>query len=135
MSNNLTDGRIYATGRRKTSVARVWLKVGSGSIKVNGLDVTDYFKGQPLSFYQIRRVFDATSTIGFYDVVATVKGGGVSGQIGALIHGISRAIDRINPALHGILRKAKFLTRDSRVVERKKYGQPKARKKFQFAKR
>ncbi len=128
-------GRLYATGRRKESAARVWIKPGSGKFSVNKKgDLISYFKRE--SVCQIVKMpFIATSTLDKYDVFATVKGGGLSGQAGALAHGISRALSSVSQGLHSILRNGEFLTRDSRVVERKKYGQHKARKKCQFSKR
>ncbi|MGL9718337.1 MAG: 30S ribosomal protein S9 [Wolbachia sp.] len=128
-------GRLYATGRRKESVARVWIKPGSGKFNVNRKDkLLDYFKRE--SVCQIVKMpLIVASMLDKYDVFATVQGGGLSGQAGALAHGISRALSKINQDLHSILRKGGYLTRDSRVVERKKYGQHKARKKCQFSKR
>ncbi len=128
------QGRAYATGRRKDAVARVWVKPGSGLITVNGRDQTTYF-ARPTLRLVINQVFDVTNRRGQYDVVATVKGGGLSGQAGAVKHGISQALTRYEPTLRGQVKAAGFLTRDSRVVERKKYGKAKARKSFQFSKR
>ncbi|MDR1139592.1 MAG: 30S ribosomal protein S9 [Rickettsiales bacterium] len=128
-------GRLYATGRRKESAARVWIKPGSGKFSVNQKDkLLDYFKRESVC-QMVKMPFIVTSMLDKYDVFATIKGGGLSGQAGALAHGISRALSKINQDLHSILRKRGFLTRDSRVVERKKYGQHKARKKCQFSKR
>jgi small subunit ribosomal protein S9 len=127
-------GRAYGTGRRKESVARVWIKPGTGKIVINDKDVTAYF-GRPVLRMLINQPFDATKTAGHFDVMCTVIGGGLSGQAGAIRHGISRALDQFEPALHTILRHGGFLTRDSRVVERKKYGRAKARRRFQFSKR
>ncbi|MDR0289047.1 MAG: 30S ribosomal protein S9 [Rickettsiales bacterium] len=128
-------GRLYATGRRKESAARVWIKPGSGKFIVNQKDkLLDYFKRESVC-QMVKMPFIVTSMLDKYDVFATIKGGGLSGQAGALAHGISRALSKINQDLHSILRKREFLTRDSRVVERKKYGQHKARKKCQFSKR
>ncbi len=127
-------GRAYATGRRKDATARVWLKPGKGSIIVNGRDQTEYF-ARPTLRLVINQVFDLTERTGQYDVVATVKGGGLSGQAGAVKHGISQALTRYEPKLRGAVKAAGFLTRDSRVVERKKYGRAKARRSFQFSKR
>jgi small subunit ribosomal protein S9 len=127
-------GRSYGTGRRKDASARVWIKSGNGKIIVNGKDVTVYF-ARPVSRMIINQPFVSTSTLGSFDVWCTVAGGGLSGQAGAVRHGISRALDQFEPALHKALRQGGFLTRDSRVVERKKYGRAKARKKFQFSKR
>jgi len=128
-------GCLYATGRRKESAARVWIKPGSGKFSVNQKDkLLDYFKRESVC-QMVKMPFIVTSMLDKYDVFATIKGGGLSGQAGALAHGISRALSKINQDLHSILRKKGFLTRDSRVVERKKYGQHKARKKCQFSKR
>ncbi|UKC53708.1 30S ribosomal protein S9 [Ehrlichia canis] len=127
-------GRAYGTGRRKEAVARVWLTVGKGNVTVNGLDIFNYFKKNTLC-RKVYHPFIATSTSGCYNVVATVRGGGISGQAGAVAHGISKALKEINPSLHAVLRAGGFLTRDSRVVERKKYGQRKARKSCQYSKR
>ncbi len=128
------QGRAYATGRRKDAVARVWLKPGSGKITVNGRDQEVYF-ARPTLRLVINQVFGITEREGQYDVVCTVKGGGLSGQAGAVKHGISQAITRYEPALRASVKAAGFLTRDSRTVERKKYGRAKARKSFQFSKR
>ena len=128
------QGRAYATGRRKDAVARVWLKPGSGKITVNGRDQEVYF-ARPTLRLVINQVFGVTEREGQYDVVATVKGGGLSGQAGAVKHGISQALSKFEPALRSAVKAAGFLTRDSRVVERKKYGRAKARKSFQFSKR
>jgi len=127
-------GRAYATGRRKDAVARVWLKPGSGKIEVNGRDQTIYF-ARPTLRLVINQPFDVTDRVGQYDIVATVKGGGLSGQAGAVKHGIAQALSRYEPALRTAVKREGFLTRDSRVVERKKYGKAKARRSFQFSKR
>ena len=127
-------GRAYATGRRKDAVARVWLKPGSGKIIVNGREQEVYF-ARPTLRLIINQVFDVTDRRGQYDVEATVKGGGLSGQAGAVRHGISTALTRYEPALRTTVKHEGFLTRDPRVVERKKYGRAKARKSFQFSKR
>ena len=127
-------GRAYATGRRKDAVARVWLKPGSGRITVNGRDQEVYF-ARPTLRLVINQVFGITERTGQYDVVCTVKGGGLSGQAGAVKHGISQAITKYEPALRPSVKAAGFLTRDSRAVERKKYGKAKARRSFQFSKR
>lgn len=127
-------GRSYGTGRRKNSTARVWVKPGSGKITVNHKDVTEYF-ARPVLRMIINQPFEATNTLKQFDIFCTVKGGGLSGQAGAVRHGLSRALDAFEPTLHTILRKGGFLTRDSRVVERKKYGRAKARRSFQFSKR
>ena len=128
------QGRAYATGRRKDAVARVWLKPGSGKIVVNGRDQEVYF-ARPTLRLVINQVFDVADRAGQYDIVATVKGGGLSGQAGAVRHGISKALTYFEPELRTVLKKGGFLTRDSRVVERKKYGKAKARCSFQFSKR
>jgi len=127
-------GRSYATGRRKNAVARVWIKPGKGSILVNGRDQTIYF-GRPTQRMTIAQPFLITDRLNQYDVTCTVSGGGLSGQAGAVRHGISQALQLYEPGLRGILKKAGLLTRDSRVVERKKYGKPGARRSFQFSKR
>ncbi|MBP6380300.1 30S ribosomal protein S9 [Sphingorhabdus sp.] len=128
------QGRAYATGRRKDAVARVWLKPGTGKIIVNGRDQEVYF-ARPSLRLVINQPFGVTERTGQYDVVATVKGGGLSGQAGAVKHGIAQALSRFEPALRGAVKAEGFLTRDSRAVERKKYGKAKARKSFQFSKR
>ena len=131
------QGRAYATGRRKDAVARVWLKPGSGKITINGRDQEVYF-ARPTLRLVINQVFGVTERQGQYDVVCTVKGGGLSGlsgQAGAVKHGISQAITRYEPILRAPVKAAGFLTRDSRTVERKKYGRAKARRSFQFSKR
>ena len=127
-------GRAYATGRRKDAVARVWLKPGSGKIEVNGRDQTVYF-ARPTQRLVINQPFGITDRTGQYDVVATVKGGGLSGQAGAVLHAIAQALSRYEPVLRTTVKRAGFLTRDPRVVERKKYGRAKARRSFQFSKR
>ena len=127
-------GRAYATGRRKDAVARVWLKPGSGKIQVNGRDQEVYF-ARPTLRLVINQPFGITERGGQYDVIATVKGGGLSGQAGAVLHGIAQALTRFEPVLRPAVKHAGFLTRDPRVVERKKYGRAKARKSFQFSKR
>ena len=127
-------GRAYATGRRKDAVARVWLKPGKGTITVNGRDQEVYF-ARPTLRLVINQPFSVAGREGQYDVIATVKGGGLSGQAGAVKHGISKALQLYDPQLRGALKEAGFLTRDSRVVERKKYGKRKARRSFQFSKR
>ena len=128
------QGRAYATGRRKDATARVWLKPGSGKVTVNGKDQEVYF-ARPTLRLIIDQPFTITDRQGQYDVVATVKGGGLSGQAGAVKHGISQALTKYEPALRSTVKAAGFLTRDSRVVERKKYGRAKARRSFQFSKR
>jgi len=128
------QGRAYATGRRKDAVARVWLKPGTGKIVVNGRDQEVYF-ARPTLRLIINQVFDVADRKGQYDVIATVSGGGLSGQAGAVRHGISTALTRYEPALRTTVKREGFLTRDPRVVERKKYGKAKARRSFQFSKR
>jgi len=127
-------GRSYATGRRKESAARVWVKRGTGKISINGKDMMSYF-ARPVLQMQLNFVFDVTERKDQFDVFATVKGGGLSGQAGAIRHGLSRALSLFEPDLRKPLKTAGMLTRDSRVVERKKYGRAKARKSFQFSKR
>jgi small subunit ribosomal protein S9 len=127
-------GRAYATGKRKNAVARVWIKPGRGETKVNGRDVAVFF-ARPTLRMVINQPFVAANRAEQYDVVCTVHGGGLSGQAGALRHGISRALTRFEPALRPALKSGGFLTRDPRVVERKKYGKAKARRSFQFSKR
>jgi len=128
------QGRAYATGRRKDAVARVWLKPGTGKIIVNGRDQEVYF-ARPTLRLIINQVFDIADRKGQYDVIATVHGGGLSGQAGAVRHGISTALTRYEPGLRTTVKREGFLTRDPRVVERKKYGRAKARRSFQFSKR
>lgn len=127
-------GRSYATGKRKNSIARVWIKPGSGKVTVNGRDQEVYF-ARPVLRLVIHQAFEVADRVDSYDVVATVKGGGLSGQAGAVRHGITKALTYYEPALRRPLKAAGFITRDSRVVERKKYGRAKARKSFQFSKR
>ena len=127
-------GRSYATGRRKNAIARVWIKPGKGEITVNGKKVGVYF-ARPVLRMLITQPFLVADRYNTFDVFCTVNGGGLSGQAGALRHGISRALTYYEPDLRGILKVAGFLTRDSRVVERKKYGKAKARRSFQFSKR
>ena len=127
-------GRSYATGKRKDAVARVWIKPGSGKVIVNGKPQNEYF-ARPVLQMVLEQPFGVTGTDGQFDVYATVKGGGLSGQAGAVKHGISKALQLFDPSLRAALKAAGFLTRDSRVVERKKYGKAKARKSFQFSKR
>jgi small subunit ribosomal protein S9 len=128
------QGRAYATGRRKDAVARVWLKPGTGKIVVNGRDQEVYF-ARPSLRLVINQPFGITERVGQYDIIATVKGGGLSGQAGAVKHGIAQALSKYEPSLRSAVKAEGFLTRDSRVVERKKYGKAKARKSFQFSKR
>ena len=127
-------GRSYATGRRKDATARVWVKRGTGQMKINGKNVTEYF-ARPVLQMILAQPFETTERVGQFDVIATVKGGGLSGQAGAVRHGISRALTYFEPGLRPALKAGGFLTRDSRAVERKKYGKAKARKSFQFSKR
>ena len=128
------QGRAYATGRRKDAVARVWIKPGTGKVTVNGRDQEVYF-ARPTLRLVIDQPFQVADRAGQYDVIATVKGGGLSGQAGAVKHGIATALTKFEPALRGVVKAAGFLTRDPRVVERKKYGKRKARRSFQFSKR
>lgn len=127
-------GRSYATGKRKNSIARVWIKPGSGKITINGRDQETYF-ARPVLRLIIAQAFQVCDRVDAYDVTATVKGGGLSGQAGAVRHGITKALTYYEPSLRRSLKAAGFITRDSRVVERKKYGRAKARKSFQFSKR
>ena len=127
-------GRSYATGKRKDAVARVWIKPGSGKVTVNGKEMDAYF-ARPVLQMILRQPFQVAGVEGEFDVMATVSGGGLSGQAGAVKHGISRALQFYEPSLRPALKAAGFLTRDSRVVERKKYGRRKARRSFQFSKR
>ena len=127
-------GRSYATGKRKDAVARVWIKPGSGKVVVNGKEMNDYF-ARPVLQMVLRQPFSVAGVEGEFDVMATVKGGGLSGQAGAVKHGISKALQLYEPTLRPALKAAGFLTRDARVVERKKYGKRKARRSFQFSKR
>ncbi|WP_295636414.1 30S ribosomal protein S9 [Novosphingobium sp.] len=128
------QGRSYATGKRKDAVARVWIKPGSGKITVNGRDQDVYF-ARPTLRLVINQPFQVADRDGAYDVICTVKGGGLSGQAGAVKHGIAQALSKFEPLLRSTVKAAGFLTRDPRVVERKKYGRAKARKSFQFSKR
>lgn len=127
-------GRAYATGKRKDAIARVWIKPGKGVITVNGREEEVYF-ARPTLRMIISQAFEVADRVGQYDVVATVKGGGLSGQAGAVRHGISKALTHYEPDLRAVVKAAGFLTRDARVVERKKYGRAKARRSFQFSKR
>jgi small subunit ribosomal protein S9 len=128
------QGRAYATGKRKNAVARVWIKLGKGKVTVNGRDSQVFF-ARPVLRMVINQPFAAVNRVGQYDVVCTVTGGGLSGQAGAVRHGISKALTYFEPKLRPTLKTGGFLTRDSRVVERKKYGKMKARRSFQFSKR
>nr|WP_269456116.1 30S ribosomal protein S9 [Rhizobium quercicola] len=128
------QGRSYATGKRKNAVARVWVKPGSGKITINGKAYPEYF-ARPVLQMILRQPIFAAARDGQFDIDATVAGGGLSGQAGAVRHGISKALTYYEPGLRAVLKKGGFLTRDSRVVERKKYGKAKARRSFQFSKR
>ena len=127
-------GRAYATGKRKNAIARVWVKPGKGSITINGRDQEIYF-ARPVLRMMIAQPFEVTDRVGQFDVIVTVEGSGLSGQAGAVRHGISKALTYYEPGLRTLLKPHGFLTRDSRVVERKKYGKAKARRSFQFSKR
>ena len=127
-------GRAYATGKRKDAVARVWLKPGSGKIVINGRELERYF-ARPVLRMILNQPLVTAERQNQFDITATVVGGGLSGQAGAIRHGISRALTYYEPELRGVLKKGGFLTRDSRTVERKKYGKAKARRSFQFSKR
>ncbi|MCX5578704.1 30S ribosomal protein S9 [Kaistia terrae] len=128
------QGRAYATGKRKNAIARVWIKPGTGKIVVNGKEYRGYF-ARPVLQMLVQQPIGVASRTDQYDINATVAGGGLSGQAGALRHGISKALTYYEPELRAVLKKGGFLTRDSRVVERKKYGHAKARRSFQFSKR
>lgn len=128
------QGRAYATGRRKNAIARVWIKRGTGQININGRDIATYF-ARPVLQMVLQQPFETSERTGEFDVVATVVGGGLSGQAGAVRHGISRALTHFEPGLRPALKAGGFMTRDPRVVERKKYGKAKARRSFQFSKR
>jgi small subunit ribosomal protein S9 len=128
------QGRSYATGKRKNAIARVWIKPGKGSITINGRDQTIYF-ARPVLRMMIAQPLEVTDRLGQFDVVVTVEGSGLSGQAGAIRHGLSKALTYYEPGLRPVLKPHGFLTRDSRVVERKKYGKAKARRSFQFSKR
>ncbi len=127
-------GRAYATGKRKDAVARVWLKPGAGRIEINGKEHAEYF-ARPVLQMILKQPIAAADRVDQYDINVTVRGGGLSGQAGAVRHGISKALTHYEPELRGVLKKGGFLTRDARVVERKKYGKAKARRSFQFSKR
>jgi len=128
------QGRAYATGKRKNAIARVWIKKGTGKVTINKKDINEYFGREVLKMV-VNQPFQVTANENNFDVYCTTTGGGLSGQAGAIKHGISKALKDFDPALHKALRTAGFLTRDSRVVERKKYGKAKARRSFQFSKR
>jgi small subunit ribosomal protein S9 len=127
-------GRAYATGKRKDAIARVWIKPGSGKITVNGRELEVYF-ARPVLRMILNQPLQLTNRVDQYDIMVTVSGGGLSGQAGAVRHGVSKALTYFEPELRGPLKKGGFLTRDSRTVERKKYGRAKARRSFQFSKR
>ncbi|AOG10992.1 MAG: 30S ribosomal protein S9 [Alphaproteobacteria bacterium] len=127
-------GRSYATGKRKNAVARVWVKPGTGKITINGREFSTYF-ARPVLQMILQQPIVAVARDGQFDIIATVAGGGLSGQAGAVRHGLSKALTYFEPGLRPVLKKGGFLTRDSRVVERKKYGKAKARRSFQFSKR
>jgi len=128
------QGRAYATGKRKNAIARVWIKPGKGSITINGRDQEVYF-ARPVLRMMIAQPLEVTDRLGQFDVIVTVEGSGLSGQAGAIRHGLSKALTYYEPGLRPVLKPHGFLTRDSRVVERKKYGKAKARRSFQFSKR
>ncbi len=130
----MAEEKFYATGRRKTSVARVWLKPGAGNITVNKRSIDEYF-GRETSKMVIRQPLELTQNIGKFDIIVNVAGGGPSGQAGAIKHGITKALLEVDVQLRGLLKKAGFITRDSRAKERKKYGRAAARRSFQFSKR
>jgi len=130
----MAEQRFYATGKRKTSVARVWLKPGEGSITINHRSMDEYF-GRPTSKMVIRQPLELTNNLGKFDITVNVCGGGPSGQAGAIKHGITKALLTADPELRAVLKKAGFITRDSRIKERKKYGKKAARASFQFSKR
>ena len=134
MAKQTNDGAVYATGRRKESTARVWLKPGTGIMMINGRTMDEYF-GRATSKMVINQALQVLEQMGKVDMTVNVRGGGLSGQAGAIRHGLSRAMCTLDPAHRPALKKAGFLTRDARVVERKKSGQPGARKRFQFSKR
>ena len=133
-ANRDKQGRSYATGKRKDAVARVWIMPGKGNFTINGKTIDQYF-ARPVLKMIIAQPFEITNRVNEFDVVCTVKGGGLSGQAGAIKHGISKALNEYEPELRTVLKKAGFLTRDDRVVERKKYGLAKARRSYQFSKR
>ncbi len=130
----MAEQKYYATGKRKTSIARVWMKPGSGDIFVNKRTLDEYF-GRDTSKMVVRQPLELTDNVGKFDIHVNVSGGGASGQAGAIKHGITKALLEVNSELRGVLKKAGFVTRDSRVKERKKYGRRGARRSFQFSKR
>ena len=133
-ANKDKQGRAYPTGKRKDAVARVWVMPGKGNITINEKSLDQYF-ARPVLKMIINQPFEVTNRVNEFDVVCTVKGGGLSGQAGAIKHGISKALNEYEPELRTVLKQAGFLTRDDRVVERKKYGRAKARRSYQFSKR
>ncbi|MGW8312132.1 MAG: 30S ribosomal protein S9 [Desulfuromonadales bacterium] len=130
----MAEQKFYATGKRKTSVARVWIKPGTGEIKINQRSIDEYF-GRPTSKMVVRQPLELTENVGKFDISVNVSGGGPSGQAGAIKHGITKALMEADPQLRASLKKAGFITRDSRIKERKKYGRRAARRSFQFSKR
>lgn len=130
----MAEQKIYATGKRKTSIARVWMKPGTGEIVINKRPI-DVFFGRETSKMVIRQPLELTDNMGKFDISVNVSGGGISGQAGAIKHGITKALLELNPELRATLKQAGFITRDSRIKERKKYGRAGARKSFQFSKR
>jgi small subunit ribosomal protein S9 len=130
----MSEKRYYATGKRKTSVARVWLKPGEGNITINKRSIDDYLKRETAKMV-IRQPLELTENLGKYDIYVNVRGGGISGQAGAIKHGVSRALLEVSSDYRPVLKRAGFLTRDSRIKERKKYGQPGARARYQYSKR
>ncbi len=130
----MAEQKYYATGKKKTSVARVWMKPGSGDVVINKRTMDEYF-GRETSKMVVRQPLELTENVGKFDIFVNVQGGGPSGQAGAIKHGITKALLEVNPELRAVLKKAGFITRDSRIKERKKYGQRGARRSFQFSKR
>ena len=130
----MAEERYYATGKRKTAIARVWMRSGDGNIIINRRPIDEYLSTE-IAKMIVAQPLELTKTMGMYDITVNVKGGGFSGQVGAIKHGISRALLKINPEFRGPLKKAGFITRDSRIKERKKYGQRSARARFQYSKR
>ncbi len=130
----MAEQKFYATGKRKTSIARVWLKPGEGNIVINNRSLDEFF-GRETSKMVVRQPLELTENVGKFDISVNVCGGGPSGQAGAIKHGITKALLEVNPDLRGVLKKAGFITRDSRIKERKKYGRAAARRSFQFSKR
>ncbi|TET93092.1 MAG: 30S ribosomal protein S9 [Desulfobacteraceae bacterium] len=130
----MAEERYYATGKRKTAIARVWMKLGNGNIVINKSPIDDYLTTE-IAKMILAQPLELTNTVGKYDIAVNVKGGGISGQVGAIKHGISQALLKINPEFREPLKKAGFITRDSRIKERKKYGQRSARARFQYSKR